>query len=68
VLRSKVTKLVKKNEYAIIFVGAGIIESIGHQAVGVLSNSIYKLSLNFFSGLVFLVFAAIGLVAIIIMG
>jgi hypothetical protein len=67
VLRSKLTKLVKKNEYAVIFIGAGIIESIGHQAVGVVTNSIYKISLHFFPSLVFLVFALIGFVAIIIM-
>jgi hypothetical protein len=68
VLRSKVTKLVAKNEFAIVFIGAGIIESIGHQAVGFVSTNIYKASVHFFPGLVFLVFALIGLVAIVIMG
>jgi hypothetical protein len=67
VLRSKATKLVKENEYAVVFIGAGIIESIGHQAVGIISNNIYKATLHFFPGLVFIVFALLGLVAIIIM-
>jgi hypothetical protein len=60
--------IAQKNEYAIVFLGVGIIESTGHQAVGVISNTIYKMSLHFFPGLVFLVFALIGLVAITIMG
>jgi hypothetical protein len=68
VLRSKVTKLVRKNEYAVVFIAVGIIESTGHQAVGLLSNTIYKVSLHFFPGLVFLVFALAGLTAIAIMG
>jgi hypothetical protein len=68
VLRSKITKLVKENEYATVFIGAGVIESIGHQAVGIVTNNIYKVSLNFFPGLTFIVFALISLVAIIIMG
>jgi hypothetical protein len=68
VLRSKVTKLVAENEFAIVFIGMGIIESIGHQAVGIVSTNIYKASLHFFPGLVFLVFALICLVPIVIMG
>jgi hypothetical protein len=68
VLRSKVTKLVAENEFAIVFIGAGTIESIGHQAMGIVSNNIYKASLHFFPGLVFVVFALICIVAIVIMG
>jgi hypothetical protein len=68
VLRSKVTKLVVENEFAIVFLGVGIIESIGHQAVGIVSNNIYKASLHFFPGLVFFVFALISVVPIVIMG
>ena len=68
VLRSKLVQLVQKNEYAIVFIAVGIIESVGHQAVGLLSNTIYKASLQFFPGLVFLVFMLFGFMAIVIMG
>jgi hypothetical protein len=55
------------NEYAIVFIGAGIVEAIGHSLVGVAANGIYNASLNFFPGLVFLVFAVTGLVPIAMM-
>ena len=67
VLRAKLSKLVETNEYAIVFIAAGIIETIGLNAVGVLANSIYKSSVKFFPGLVFLVFAIVGVFPLILM-
>jgi hypothetical protein len=68
VLRTKLTRLIEINEYAIVFIGAGIIETVGHSLVGVAANSIYNASLKFFPGLVFLVFAVTGLFPIAMMG
>src|SRR4051794_32046518 len=61
VLRTKLTRLIEINEYAIVFIGAGIIETVGLSVVGAVSNSIYKASINFFPGLIFMVFAFLGL-------
>jgi PCFT/HCP family folate transporter-like MFS transporter 1/3 len=68
VLRTKLTKLVEINEYAVVFIAAGIIETVGHNAVGVIANDIYKSSVKFFPGLVFLIFAIVGVFPLIIMG
>jgi hypothetical protein len=68
VLRTKLTSVIEMNEYAIVFIGAGIIETIGHSAVAAAANSIYNASLNFFPGLIFLVFAVTGLFPIAMMG
>jgi hypothetical protein len=67
VLRTKLTKLVEINEYAIVFIGAGIIETVGYSAVGAAANSIYSASINFFPGLIFILFALIGLFPIVMM-
>jgi hypothetical protein len=67
ILRTKLTLLVEKNEYAVVFIGAGIIETLGHSAVGAAANRIYNASLDFFPGLIFLIFAATGLVPIAMM-
>jgi len=67
VLRTKLTKQVEVNEYAIIFIAAGMVETIGHDAIGAVANSIYKASLKFFPGLVFVVFASTGVIPLSIM-
>lgn len=58
VLRTKLTRLVETNEYAVVFIAAGVVETTGHHAVGALANAIYRASLQVFPSLVFLVFAA----------
>jgi hypothetical protein len=68
VLRTKLTKAIKNNEYAIVFIAAGIIETIGREGVSAAANSIYKASLNFFPGLVFIVFSTFSLITIFILG
>jgi hypothetical protein len=68
ILRTKLTQLVEINEYAIVFIAAGIIETIGHEAIGIISNNIYKSSVKFFPGLVFLIFASTGIFPLIIIG
>ena len=67
VLRTKLTRLVEANEYAVVFIAAGIVETTGHHAVGALANAIYRASLHVFPGLVFLVFATTGLFPLAIM-
>jgi len=68
VLRTKLSRLVETDEYAIVFIGAGIIETVGHSIVGVAANSIYNASLDFFPGLIFLVFAITGFFPLALMG
>jgi hypothetical protein len=67
-LRTKLTGLIEMNEYAIVFIGAGVVETVGHSIMDVIGNSIYKASINFFPGLVFLVFALTGFIPIAMMG
>lgn len=67
VLRTKLIRLIAVNEYAIVFIGAGIVETLGRSGVGAAANAIYNASLNFFPGLIFMVFALIGLFPIAIM-
>ncbi|CAM2707631.1 unnamed protein product [Rotaria socialis] len=66
-LRTKLTKAIEPNEYAIVFIAAGIVDTIGREGVSAGANAIYKASLNFFPGLVFLVFSIFALVTIFIM-
>jgi len=68
VLRAKLTSVVETNEYAIVFIGAGIVDTVGGSVVGVVANSIYNASLNFFPGLIFVVFALTGLFPVALMG
>ena len=67
VLRTKLTRLVEINEYAIVFIAAGVIETIGNQAVSAAANAIYRASVRSFPGLVFLVFGCVGLVPLALM-
>jgi len=40
VLRSQLTKLVDQNEYALVFIATGIVETIGSYVLGIISNEI----------------------------
>jgi hypothetical protein len=67
VLRTKLTRTIETDEYAIAFIGAGVVETLGHSAVSAAANAIYNASLNFFPGLIFLLFAITGLIPIAMM-
>jgi len=67
VIRSRITKLVEPNEYAAVFILATIFESGGAYAISAMGNEIYRISLTFYPGLVFFVFAMFGAMAIILM-
>jgi MFS family permease len=67
VIRSRITKSVEPNEYAVVFILAGIIESGGYYAISAMANEIYRVSLAFFPGLVFIVFTFFGALAILLM-
>ncbi len=67
-LRTKLTGLVEKNEYALIFISAGVIETVGNSAVGAIANRVYNATLDSFPGLIFLIFAIAGLFPIAMMG
>jgi PCFT/HCP family folate transporter-like MFS transporter 1/3 len=66
VIRSRITKLVEPNEYAVVFILASILESGGSYAISAMANEIYRVSISFLPGLVFFVFAAFGVLAIIL--
>ncbi len=66
-LRTKLTGTIETNEYAIAFIGAGVVETLGQSAVSAGANAVYNASLNFFPGLIFLVFAITGLIPIAMM-
>ena len=67
IIRARITKLVEPNEYAAVFILAGIFESGGSYAISAMANEIYKISLGFDSGLAFFVFAAFGGVTVILL-
>jgi hypothetical protein len=67
VIRSRITKSVKPNEYAVVFILASVFESGGSYAISALANEIYRESLTFYSGLVFFVFIMFGTMAIILL-
>lgn len=67
ILRAKLTKLVEISEYPVIFIVAGIVETIGHQAMSVLTNEIYEATLHFFPALIFLIFAGACLIPLLFM-
>lgn len=61
IIRSRITKLVEPNEYAVVFILASIFESAGFYAISALVNEIYRLSLSFDSGFVYFLLAVIGI-------
>ena len=67
VIRARVTKLVERNEYALVFILASIFESGGNFAINAVGNEIYRVSLLFCAGLVFFVFALFGVLGIILL-
>jgi MFS family permease len=67
VVRSRITKLVQPNEYACVFILAGIFESGGSYAFSAMGNEIYRATLTFYVGFVFFVFALFGGLSIILM-
>ena len=67
VIRSRISKLVEPDEYAVVFILASVFESGGYYAISALANGVYQASVTFFPGLVFFVFVAIGAFAILLM-
>jgi PCFT/HCP family folate transporter-like MFS transporter 1/3 len=67
VIRSRITKSVEPNEYAVVFILAMIFESGGSFAISAMTNEIYQVSITFFPGLVFIVLAIFGALAILLM-
>ena len=59
--------MIEANEYAIAFVGAGIVQMIVFAFVSAAANGIYNASVNFFPGLIFLTFAGVEILPILIM-
>ncbi|CAF0803262.1 unnamed protein product [Rotaria sordida] len=67
IIRSRITKLVEPDEYAVVFILASVVESGGYYAISALTNEIYQLSLSFYPGLVFFCLAIVGVITIILM-
>jgi hypothetical protein len=67
VVRSRITKLVEPNEYGCVFILTLIFESGGTYAISAMANEIYRVSLTYFPGLVFFVFAMFGALGILLL-
>jgi len=67
VIRSRITKLVEPNEYACVFILTLIFESGGSYAINAMVNEIYRISVIFYSGLVFFVLAMFGALGILLL-
>jgi hypothetical protein len=59
--------LVEPNEYAVVFILASIFESGGSYAISAMANEIYRVSLTFYSGFAFFVFALFGGITILLL-
>jgi hypothetical protein len=67
VIRSRITKLVEPSEYAMVFIFTLIVESGGYFAIAAVANEIYQISITYLPGLVFFVFAAVGIIPLLMM-
>ncbi|CAF4617142.1 unnamed protein product [Rotaria sp. Silwood1] len=67
IIRSRITKLVEPDEYAVVFILASVFESGGYYAISALTNEIYQISLTFYPGLVYFCLTIIGVIAILVM-
>jgi hypothetical protein len=67
ILRSRITKLVEPNEFAVVFILASIVESGGSYAISAMANEIYRETLAIYSGIAFFVFAAFGTVTLLLL-
>ncbi|CAF5216458.1 unnamed protein product, partial [Rotaria magnacalcarata] len=67
IIRSRISKLVEPNEYAVVFILASIFESAGYYAISAFANEIYRLSLSFDSGFVFFILAFVGILPLVFM-
>ena len=67
IIRSRISKIVEKNEYAVVFILASIFESAGYYAISAASNEIYRISLPFDSGLIFFILAVVGILPLTLM-
>lgn len=67
VIRSRITKLVEPDEYAVVFILASVFESGGYYAISAIANEIYRVSLTFYPGLVYFVLAMVGGLTIMLM-
>ncbi|CAF3499217.1 unnamed protein product [Rotaria socialis] len=67
IIRSRISKLVEPNEYAIVFILASIFESAGYYAISAFTNEIYRLSVSFDSGFVFFTLAFVGILPLVFM-
>lgn len=68
VLRSLLTKLVDENQFALIFIATGIVETIGSYVLGIISNAIYARTIEIYPGIIFFILAGIGLIPLALMG
>ena len=66
IIRSRITKLVEPDEYAVVFILASVFESGGYFAISAVANEIYGATLTFCTGCVFYVFALVGLLAVVL--
>ena len=67
IIRSRISKIVEPNEYAVVFILASIFESAGYYAISAGANEIYRVSISFDSGLIFFILAVIGLLPLALM-
>jgi hypothetical protein len=68
VLRSQLTKLVDQNEFALIFIATGIVETIGSYVLGIVTNAIYAQTIEIYPGIIFFILSGIGLIPLILTG
>ncbi|CAF4976727.1 unnamed protein product [Rotaria sp. Silwood1] len=68
VLRSHLTKLVNDNEYALVFIATGIVETIGSYVIGIITNVIYARTIEIYPGIIFFILSGIGLIPLGING
>ncbi len=68
VLRANLTKLVNDTEFALVFIGIGIVETLGSYVAGIVANAIYSETIDVYPGIIFFILAGIAIIPLVVNG
>ncbi len=68
VLRAHLTKLVNDTEFALVFIGIGIVETLGSYVAGIVANEIYSETIDVYPGIIFFILAGIAIIPLVVNG
>ncbi|CAF1399669.1 unnamed protein product, partial [Didymodactylos carnosus] len=68
ILRSKVTNVVNDNEFALVFIATGLVESVGTYLIAVGANFIYNITIHIYPATIFFISCGMGIIPLILLG